>query len=240
MNIPISDPRFDNPLWATLGDAHRQVARGDENARRYDAAVLPFVAVPDAGECSAAAIEALCSRGDEIYLVGVYPPLTPAWQLLHQADVAQLVYPADQAPDAGRLAAPANGDLPIQVKELGEAEQADMLALTAVAYPGFFRAGTWRLGEFYGLYVDGELRAMAGTRMQFAPWHELTTICTHPDHTGRGYSRLLVSGLVARLLASGRRPFLHVESDNHHAIGLYQRWGFVPNRVLKMQKRRRL
>jgi predicted GNAT family acetyltransferase len=55
---------------------------------------------------------------------------------------------------------------------------------------------------------------------------EVSAICTHPDHTGHGYARILTSEIMRRILERGETPFLHVRHDNTRAIELYERLGF--------------
>jgi predicted GNAT family acetyltransferase len=64
------------------------------------------------------------------------------------------------------------------------------------------------------------------------PGHtEVSAVCTHPEHTGHGYARILMTEVMQRILGRGETPFLHVREDNVRAIELYQRLGFA-RRVL--------
>jgi predicted GNAT family acetyltransferase len=58
------------------------------------------------------------------------------------------------------------------------------------------------------------------------PYVEISAVCTHPAHLGRGYAGLLVRYQLGRLLAAGHTPFLHVYEDNTTAYALYQKLGF--------------
>ena len=55
---------------------------------------------------------------------------------------------------------------------------------------------------------------------------EVSGVCTHPDHQGRGYARLLMNKVIARQLHRAQIPFLHVMSANERARELYERLGF--------------
>ena len=50
--------------------------------------------------------------------------------------------------------------------------------------------------------------------------HEISAVCTHPTHVGRGLGARLLAAQAARIHAAGEIPFLHVRSDNAGAIGL--------------------
>jgi predicted GNAT family acetyltransferase len=102
----------------------------------------------------------------------------------------------------------------------------DVLALTALVYPHYFRARTMDMGAYYGIYRDGRLAAMIGERLGTRDATEMSAICTHPDFKGRGYARRLTAMLADRTLAAGRLPFLHVSYENARAKSLYERMGF--------------
>ena len=104
---------------------------------------------------------------------------------------------------------------------------AEMVALTDVAFPGFFRIRTCELGPYYGIRAGGQLLAMCGERMNIGNFRELSGLCTHPDHRGKGYAQQLMTQLMHDHRAAGLRSYLHVSSSNAHAIELYLRMGFV-------------
>jgi predicted GNAT family acetyltransferase len=84
------------------------------------------------------------------------------------------------------------------------------------------------MGEFFGIRDNGQLVAMAGQRLRVAGHIEISGICTHPDHLGRGYGAALTYRQIHGILAAGEHPFLHVRGDNTRAIELYERLGFAP------------
>jgi predicted GNAT family acetyltransferase len=73
---------------------------------------------------------------------------------------------------------------------------------------------------------EGKLVAMAGERLKVPGFTEVSAVCTHPEHTGRGYGGALMSEVMRRIRQRGETPFLHVREDNLRAIGLYQKLGF--------------
>ena len=54
----------------------------------------------------------------------------------------------------------------------------------------------------------------------------MSAVCTHPDHTGKGYARILMTEIMHRILDRGEIPFLHSRGDNTRAIDLYKLLGF--------------
>jgi predicted GNAT family acetyltransferase len=73
---------------------------------------------------------------------------------------------------------------------------------------------------------------MAGERLKVPGFTEVSAVCTHPEHTGKGYARLLMTEVMRRLFDRGERPFQHVRESNRRAIEIYERLGFV-KRVMR-------
>jgi predicted GNAT family acetyltransferase len=73
---------------------------------------------------------------------------------------------------------------------------------------------------------------MAGERMKPQGFTEISAICVHPEHQGRGHARRLTSILGKRIVADGRVPFLNVLPENATAIGLYESLGFCLRRLM--------
>ncbi|HVK42142.1 MAG TPA: GNAT family N-acetyltransferase, partial [Phenylobacterium sp.] len=109
-----------------------------------------------------------------------------------------------------------------------------MLALATLTAPGPFFARTHQLGRFVGVKAGGQLVAMAGERMRPPGHTEVSGVCTHPDHRGRGYAAGLMLEVAARIRARGEIPFLHSYAHNTGAIALYQALGFDFRRELIM------
>lgn len=101
-----------------------------------------------------------------------------------------------------------------------------MLHLATMTKPGPFALRTNQLGEFIGIRVNGELVAMAGQRMRFPGWIEISGVCVHPEFRNRGMARQLVTAMIDKIVQSGAQPFLHTFADNATAIALYRSLGF--------------
>jgi predicted GNAT family acetyltransferase len=128
----------------------------------------------------------------------------------------------------------------VEIVTLGAADVPDMVALTELTKPGPFSARTHELGTFLGIRIDGELVAMTGERMKPGNYTEMTAVCVHPSHRGRGYAQALLGAVARQIEARGEIPFLHVFSNNESAIALYRRQGMEIRRrlhVTVLQKR---
>jgi predicted GNAT family acetyltransferase len=135
-------------------------------------------------------------------------------------DGAPLVLMAWQGSDLGPE------DSPAPIVKLGVEDSADMLKLTALTKPGPFGPRTHELGSFFGIRIGSRLVAMAGERLKVEGYIEVSAVCTHPDHLGKGYAAALMRTVMRGILERGETPFLHSRADNARAIALYERLGF--------------
>jgi predicted GNAT family acetyltransferase len=90
------------------------------------------------------------------------------------------------------------------------------------------------LGQYIGIRVEGALAAMAGERMRFGRFVEISAVCVDPDHRGKGYAAILVTRLAQRLQVQALTPILHVFADNASAIALYEKLGFAKRRTFHL------
>jgi predicted GNAT family acetyltransferase len=116
------------------------------------------------------------------------------------------------------------------VVTLGWADVPEMLELVRMTDPGPFLMRTIELGKYVGIRRDGALVAMAGERLHFDGWTEISAVCTAPRHRGQGLASRLVSTLVADIQHRSERVFLHVVTANVNAIRLYEGLGFRARR----------
>jgi GNAT superfamily N-acetyltransferase len=211
---------LDNPFWSSLCSRHRALAHRIGDVARFPAEFAPFLGVSGADADVADAIESLVAPGEIVYLLGVAPRALPrGWRLEAFPDLAQMTCEAPIEIIDG----PA-------IIELSRTHRADVLALTALVYPHYFRDRTMELGRYFGIYEDGRLAAMIGERLGTQACTEMSAICTHPESSGRGHARRLTAMLANDTLECGRLPFLHVSHDNARAKHLYARLGFHQRR----------
>ncbi len=213
---------LDNPAWAALTGRHGALSLGDGPVRRYPADVSPFSAIetPDA----LAVLAERMTPGDTAVLWAPDELDAPdGVDLVMRFDCLQMVAfdfrPADVAGDAAVL---------------GLADAQAMQNLAILTKPGPFGLRTPDMGHYIGVHNDGQLVAMAGERMKPARFTEISAVCVHPDHLGRGHARRLMSIIGKRIVADGRVPFLNVLPENFGAIKLYESLGFTPRHMMKV------
>jgi ribosomal protein S18 acetylase RimI-like enzyme len=213
---------LDHPVWFALTSRQSALAEGGARARRYPPEVAPFAAMVDTAPHSFAALGALMSRSDHAVLFTPDPVNPPAeFKILFAATGEQMIGLPREAADSAA-----------DIVTLGAADVPAMMALTKLTNPGPFATRTHELGTFLGVRVDGQLVAMAGERMKPADYTEITAVCVHPAHRGRGYAQFLLATVARRISARGEIPFLHVFSENAGAIALYRRQGMETRRRL--------
>lgn len=208
-------------IWLSLSGRHAGFAAGTGAARRYARGFSPLLGFADVDKPDFAALAAFCEPGEQFYTDGWSGAAPPGWHIHEDATMFKMVWQgavpaADPAPEAIRLRAE---------------HVAQALELTALTHPGPFGPRTIELGEWFGCFEGDRLVAMAGERLyadhpQGGVLREISGVCTHPDHQGRGLGRRLTLKLVRRQFGRGETPFLHVMRDNDGARHLYGRMGF--------------
>ena len=213
--MPNGGHPLDNPVWASLTTQHSALARNAGQAARYPADVAPFVAVRESTAQTAEQAASLIAPGELVCFVGIAPQLPSGWRIEQSVPIAQMICQS-------RLESVDGPD----IVELSRPQLADMLALTALVYPHYFRPRTIEMGRYVGIYDGNVLAAMACERIHFDGHREISAVCAHPDYTGRGYARRLIATLTNAILDGGELPFLHFSHDNTRAKSLYERIGF--------------
>jgi len=122
---------------------------------------------------------------------------------------------------------------------LNESDVPHMLKLVESCKPGPFGSRTRELGTYLGIRQAGDLIAMAGERLRFPGYTEISAVCTHPAHLGRGYASALLAMLARRIRDCGEIPFLHVRPENMRAVDLYTRHGFTKRALFHLLVLRR-
>ncbi|GAB3360197.1 GNAT family N-acetyltransferase [Lysobacter tyrosinilyticus] len=226
-------PELDNPFWSSLQTRHRHIAQGAGDVVRYPREFAPFLGMANADVDLLPAIESLVAPDESVYLLGVAPAVPEGWQLEAFRPLAQMVCTSPLEVIEGP-----------EIIPLTPEHRADLLALTALVYPHYFRERTMEMGRYFGMYMPdakGETRlaAIIGERLGTETYTEMSAICTHPDFNGRGYARRLTAMLTNDTLARGRTPFLHVSHENARAKQLYEQIGFQHRRDIGFWSLRR-
>lgn len=213
---------LDRPVWSALTTSQAELSIGGTEARRYRPEINLFAASVDGGTSG---LSRLLSPGEQI---GTVEPVHLRAGLglspLRTAVVDQMIAERCLPPFDDR-----------EVVTLGASDAAEMRSLATLCEPGPFFAETWRMGLFLGVRDRGRLIAMAGQRMRVPGYVEVSAVCTHPDHRGRGLAGELMRMVACRIIGAGDTAFLHVYPHNKGAIALYEALGFLCRRQLHFQ-----
>jgi ribosomal protein S18 acetylase RimI-like enzyme len=215
---------LDNVIWKALTTRQAEFAESFNQARRFMPEVSPLGACREPTREGYESLEGLVSTGGTIglFLEAPYQPHA-GWSFVAGAPMPEMVYEGTNTP-ASR--SPSSSSCDPEIVELSAADVPSMMELTALTKPGPFNKRTHELGTYLGIRRDGKLVAMAGERLKVPGYTEMSAVCTHPEHTGHGYARILMIEVMQRIRSRGETPFLHVREDNVRAIELYQRLGF--------------
>jgi ribosomal protein S18 acetylase RimI-like enzyme len=207
---------LDNITWHTLAGPHAKYATGADDARRYAPGFSPIVGFADVERPNFAALADFCEPGEHFYSDG-WSGATPAgWRIDAESTMFKMIWEGEVPAD----------DEPLEAIPLGPEHASQALELAILTRPGPFGPRTIELGEYFGCFEGQRLTAMAGERMHAGTLREISGVCTHPDHQGRGYARRLMVKLIRRQMQRNETPFLHVMRDNSGARRLYERMGF--------------
>jgi ribosomal protein S18 acetylase RimI-like enzyme len=209
---------LDNAAWAALSGPHAHLAERVGRAARYPTDVSPFAALADHADPRSWDDLAALVGPDAVTPVTAVQAVPESWTIEQGGDGVQLIATAlhsEPAPEAVRL---------------GLADVPEIFGLIALTRPGPFLPRTVELGTYLGIREGGRLIALAGERLRPPGWTEISAVCTHPDHRGRGLATRLVRAVAAGIRERGDIPFLHAAADNTNAIRLYESIGFTLRR----------
>jgi GNAT superfamily N-acetyltransferase len=207
---------LDNPIYNALTTGSKNLSAGDGNVIHFQRDVAPFAGLKDFTDANFDSLLNLVpDNGPYVFFHPTEIKFPEPWLVVKAFEMKQMVYdgpvPASQSAQ--------------KIIDLGDEHISEMLALTKLTAPGPFLQRTITFGEYTGIFVDNKLVAMAGQRMQPLPYVEISAVCTHPAHLGKGYAGLLLNEQIKRIMAVSKIPFLHVLADNP-AVRVYDRVGF--------------
>jgi ribosomal protein S18 acetylase RimI-like enzyme len=218
---------LENVIWQALTTRDAHFAESFDEARRFVPDVGPLGAFFENNPRGYASLTGLVEPGGTVGLFLDEPYESQnGWSFVVGAPLLQMIADNGTAPFSRPDSQPVPVSQKIKIIELGPQDSREMIDLTALTKPGPFGSRTHELGTYLGIRLQGKLVAMAGERLKVPGYTEVSAVCTHPDHTGKGYAGFLMSEVMQRIRDRGETPFLHVRQDNTRAIEVYKRLGF--------------
>ena len=218
---------FRDPIWNSLRTAQNHFAIAAGEAVRYSADVVPFAAVATLQPETLRQLRTLLGREDSVWIATEEKPDSPDLVYEDTIQCFQMVLPQEVTPPAPTM----------ELEKLSEAHAQEMVVLTTLAFPGYFRARTCEMGTYYGVRSPaGELIAMGGERFKLEEYSEISAVCTHPDFRGRGLAANIMWQIVRDHRRDGIVSWLHVGCKNTRAVKLYNRMGFEIVRTITLHR----
>ena len=118
---------------------------------------------------------------------------------------------------------------PATVQRLLPVEIGELNRLYQLGFASWLPSGAIADGVYYGMRVNGQLVAAAGTHV-VSPSARLAVVgnvLTHLDYRGRGFATAVTGAVTAELLRFCDQIVLNVRADNPPAINAYRRLGYV-------------
>jgi ribosomal protein S18 acetylase RimI-like enzyme len=215
---------LDNPIWTALNSGAAMHAHGTTQVRFVDRSMGFFAGLAAYGATELEQLYAIMEEGMRVIL---FTPgaldLDDRWTIHNDHELLQLVCESDCPRPLEKEG----------IRPLGEADVAQMLALTKLTKPGPFLEKTIAFGRYYGYFSEGRLLSMSGSRLSAGPYTEVSAVCTHPDVLGQGIAKQVLPYVLHSIQARGQQPYLHLYPENEPAYRLYRSLGFVPRASLR-------
>ena len=211
-----------NPVYNALLTGDKHLSFGNEHVKYFDEEVSPFAGFDEEYKNGFAELYELLPQGRKIlYAIPSFITEPKGWQIQHEIRGLQFVYGGREIKTEFRTVTP-----------LTEIHVEEMIELVKLTKPGPFGKRTINFGSYFGIFENEKLVAMTGQRLHIENCTEISAVCTHPDHLGKGYASILLQHQLQIILQNNQLPFLHVREDNERAVALYHRLGFTISRPM--------
>jgi predicted GNAT family acetyltransferase len=216
---------LDNPIWNALHTSNHYLYNGNATAVYMKRDVGFFAGLKNnTVENLHSLYELLREKSLAVLFTPEPLPVIDSWTIKMDKPLLQLLYQGHSISAASTHT----------ITPLNDSHIPEMLALTKLTNPGPFLSRSIDFGNYFGVIENGKLIAMTGQRLRPDPYTEVSAVCTHPDHLGKGYARTLVINQINYILNAGRLPFLHVFPDNTGALRLYEKLGFAVRKTMRV------
>ncbi len=216
------EKKLDNPVWYSLSETHKKKALDFGEMKFYDPDYCSFGGFTEVENTASALVE-YSKLASSFFIFGAKPILPKSLKLKNELVCLQMI-----------INSKIEENFQDEIVALDEAHLDDLLGLVKIVYPEYFKQKTASLGDYFGIYKNNQLVSITGERMRMDGFIEVSAVITHPDHTGKGYAKQLVTHVVNAILDKNNTPFLHVSEANFGAIQLYEKLGFRTRRKISI------
>ncbi len=212
--------KLDNPVWHSLSETHKRFAIEYSNMKFYQPVYCPFGGITTTTHSTDTMLK-YASLIDNFYIVGEQPLLSNNLAIKKELVCLQMICHEKIQTESTET-----------ILKLTEEQSRTLYDLVNRVQPGYFRQKTSWLGDYFGIFKNGELVAVTGERMKMNEYTEVSAVVTHPYHTGKGYASQLIAHTINSIFNQNKIPYLHVAETNHGAIHVYQKLGFKLRRKI--------
>lgn len=205
-----------NPVWYALEETHKKHIIQFDGVKFYNPDICPFGAFKDSNKTKNA-VNAYSKLTKSFFLVTEYgiPVFNNSMVVLNKKiEGCQMVLQTLNKIEITEKIIPLTSNY----------EQA-IYDLIWLVMPGYYRKRSLEMGQYYGIFKDNILVAVAGQRMQTNHFIEISGVVTHPSYTRKGYAKQLITHIAEKILKANKQPILHTTKGNF-AITLYEYLGF--------------
>ncbi|CAM2908237.1 FR47-like protein [Flavobacterium succinicans] len=220
--VPIDFDKLDYPIGNSIKECHSQYGLDFQNGHFYLPDYCPFGDF-SSFENAASILEQYLKLTSSFYIFGNLPEVPSCIENKGALRCCQMILTC-------RIKHP----ITETIIKLGPEKLDDLLGLVRLVYPEYFKPQTTAMGNYYGIYKDSKLVAVTGERMQMNDFIEVSAVITHPDHTGKGYAKQLVTHTANAIFDQNKFPFLHVARRNSRAIHVYESLGFSTRKEINI------
>ncbi len=227
--MPVDYNKLDNPAWHALTETHSHFAMGTRDFKRYDPEIVLFAGFDIQNEKAFQQIDGVVGINESVFLFDTFPFLPANYTIDAFVECLQMICPSP---------------LLVEIREeiilLNLTHTDEMFALVSAVFPGYYLPHTNRMGNYYGIFKENKLVAMAGERLCMNGLTEVSAVVTHPAFAGRKYAQQLMTHIHQKHLEEGVVSFLHTGSANERAIKIYELLGYQRRRLIPVTKIKRI
>lgn len=214
------DYKLDNPVWYSLSESHKTFAVNYDDIKFYQPDYCPFGGFQYPRNTLDPMTEYSRMIGN-FFIVGERPDIPIPLNMQKELVCLQMI-----------IKHKINIEQKDDITPLSADQAKDLIELVNLVQPGYFKRKTFQLGDYFGIIKNNTLISVSGERMKMNDFVEVSSIVTHPDHTGKGYAKQLIAHTVNRIMDQDKIPYLHVLETNEAAIKLYEKLGFAIRRKI--------
>ena len=221
--------KLDNPAWYSLKETHQSLSISSDEIKFYLPEICPFGGMTSPEANLSLFIHNHIPLSNSFFVIGNKPQKTSGLSFEKELVCLQMVCSETIKMETTE-----------DILELNEKHKGQLVQLVNMVQPGYFKEGTVKMGDYFGIFKNDTLVAVTGERMKMNGFTEISAVVTHPAFTGKGFAKQLIAHTVNKNFEQTIVPYLHVAETNSGAIQLYEKLGFVARRKISFWMMRRI